>query len=113
MESFNSVLADLRKRLSTGAIIKNWSVLKGYTGRDFRVVAVDPAAITVAGGTMRASSAYERFEDPHGGSGEEWIRNFPPRPCQRPTLASVPVAGTTHYDDLERTTTFRHLQHLA
>jgi hypothetical protein len=60
MESFNAVWTDLRNRLHTGTTIRNWSALKGCTGRDFRVVSVDPRAITVAGGRMRAGRPVSR-----------------------------------------------------
>jgi hypothetical protein len=51
-DTFHTVWADLRNRLSAGMTIKNWSAAKGYTGRDFRIVSVVPGAITVGGGSI-------------------------------------------------------------
>jgi hypothetical protein len=45
--TFEGVWADLRYRLKPRTIVRNWSILKGDTGGEFKIDHVDGGSITV------------------------------------------------------------------
>jgi hypothetical protein len=50
--NFEALWADIRQRLTPGALVKNWSADRGYTGGEFRINDVDGSAVIVRSGQM-------------------------------------------------------------